>query len=76
MRMPEVLPEPIDPEVPGEAVMCEGSHGCPAQRLRRVIQWCSRAGAGVEGLSEVRLEQIIDAGLVSTPSDIYRPGHL
>jgi DNA ligase (NAD+) len=52
--------------------MCENTQGCPAQRLRRLIQWCSRAGADVEGLSEARLEQLIDAGLVSTPSDIYR----
>jgi DNA ligase (NAD+) len=52
--------------------MCENSQGCPAQRLRRLIHWCSRAGADVEGLSEARLEQLIDAGLVSTPSDIYR----
>ena len=53
-------------------VMCENSQGCPAQRLRRLIHWCSRAGADVEGLSEARLEQLVDAGLVSTPSDIYR----
>ena len=53
-------------------VMCENSQGCPAQRLRRLIHWCSRAGADVEGLSQARLEQLVDAGLVSTPSDIYR----
>jgi DNA ligase (NAD+) len=53
-------------------VMCENSQGCPAQRLRRLIHWCSRAGADVEGLSEARLEQLIAAGLVSAPSDIYR----
>ena len=53
-------------------VMCENSQGCPAQRLRRLIHWCSRAGADVEGLSEARLEQLVDASLVSTPSDIYR----
>ncbi len=55
-----------------KVVMCENSQGCPAQRLRRLIHWCSRAGADVEGLSEARLEQLIGAGLVSTPSDIYR----
>jgi DNA ligase (NAD+) len=55
-----------------KVVMCENSQGCPAQRLRRLIHWCSRAGANVEGLSEARLEQLIEAGLVSTPSDIYR----
>jgi DNA ligase (NAD+) len=57
---------------PSRIVMCENSQGCPAQRLRRLIQWCSRAGADIEGLSEARLEQLIDAGFVSTPSDIYR----
>jgi DNA ligase (NAD+) len=55
-----------------KVVMCENSQGCPAQRLRRLIHWCSRAGADVEGLSEARLEQLIGAGLVSAPSDIYR----
>ena len=39
-------------------VMCENTQGCPAQRLRRLIHWCSRAGADVEGLSEARLEQL------------------
>jgi DNA ligase (NAD+) len=58
-----------------KVVMCENSQGCPAQRLRRLIHWCSRAGADVEGLSEARLEQLIGAGLVSTPSDIYRLDH-
>lgn len=58
-----------------KVVMCENSQGCPAQRLRRLIHWCSRAGADVEGLSEARLEQLIDAGLVSRPSDIYRLDH-
>jgi DNA ligase (NAD+) len=53
-------------------VTCTNSQGCPAQRLRRLINWCSRAGADVEGLSQARLEQLIGAGLVSTPSDIYR----
>jgi DNA ligase (NAD+) len=56
-------------------VVCENTLGCPAQRLRRLIHWCSRAGADVEGLSQARLEQLIDAGLVSTPSDIYRLDH-
>ncbi len=55
-----------------KVVVCENSQGCPSQRLRRLIHWCSRAGADVEGLSEARLEQLIGAGLVSTPSDIYR----
>jgi DNA ligase (NAD+) len=55
-----------------QVVMCENSQGCPAQRLRRLTHWCSRAGADIEGLSEARLEQLIDAGLVCTPSDIYR----
>ena len=55
-----------------KVVMCENSQGCPAQRLRRLIHWCSRAGADVEGLSEARLEQLSEAGLVSAPSDIYR----
>ena len=52
--------------------MCENTQGRPAERLRRLIHWCSRAGADVEGLSEARLEQLIDARLVSAPSDIYR----
>lgn len=56
-------------------VMCENSQGCPAQRLRRLIHWCSRAGADVEGLSEARLEQLVGASLVSKPSDIYRLDH-
>jgi DNA ligase (NAD+) len=72
---PDVCPScggPLAMVGESEVVMCENSQGCPAQRLRRLIHWCSRAGADVEGLSEARLEQLIDAGLVSRPSDIYR----
>lgn len=53
-------------------VVCENTQGCPAQRLRRLMHWSSRSGADIEGLSEQRLVQLIEAGLVSVPSDIYR----
>lgn len=75
IESPDVCPSCGGPLIEvGESrvVVCENTQGCPAQRLRRLIQWCSRAGADVEGLSEARLQQLIEAELVSTPSDIYR----
>lgn len=50
---------------------CENTQGCPSQRLRRLAHWASRAGADIEGLSERRLAQLTETGLVNRNSDLY-----
>jgi len=54
---------------------CENTQGCPSQKLRRLSHWSSRAAADVEGLSEKRLGQLTDAGLIDHNSDLYKLTH-
>jgi DNA ligase (NAD+) len=44
---------------------------CPAQRVQRIVHFASRGAMDIEGLGEKRVVQIVDAGLVSDPGDIY-----
>jgi DNA ligase (NAD+) len=53
-------------------LQCPNSKSCPAQASRRMQHWVSRAGADIEGLSARTLERLEDAGLVRSPSDIYK----
>jgi len=55
----------------GEAVTrCVNPH-CPAQRLRALIHFCSRAGLDIEGLGKKSMEQLFDLSLVRDIPDIF-----
>jgi DNA ligase (NAD+) len=45
---------------------------CPAQRLGRLEHYCSRDAMDIEGCGPSRLEQLLQAGLVETPADLYK----
>jgi DNA ligase (NAD+) len=53
-------------------LQCPNSQGCAAQAAGRMEHWASRAAADIDGLSEKRLEQFRQAGLVTKVSDLYR----
>lgn len=55
---------------PKDAVRRCLSYQCPAQKLGRYTQFVSRAGLDIQGLSEKRLELIINAGLVTDRADL------
>ena len=44
---------------------------CPAQRLARIEHYASRGAMDIEGLGERTVGQLIEAGLVADPADIY-----
>jgi DNA ligase (NAD+) len=44
---------------------------CPAQTVRRLIHWGSRAAADIEAIGPVWIERLNDAGLLERPSDFY-----
>ena len=71
-RMPEECPVCGSPVDTSEANhFCTGGLSCPAQ-LRRTIQYyASQAGLDVEGLGPERVDQLIDAELVSDLADLY-----
>ena len=57
----------------GEVVVrCTGGLYCPAQRRQAVRHFASRRALDIEGLGDKLVEQLVDAGLVSTVVDLYR----
>lgn len=44
---------------------------CPPQVIERIKHFASRDAMDIEGLGEAVVEQLVDAGLVSTYSDLY-----
>ena len=44
---------------------------CPAQTVRRLIHWASRAAADIEAIGPVWIERLNEAGLLERVSDFY-----
>ena len=55
----------------GPMAFCSGGLGCRAQRERSIQHYASRKGLDIEGLGEQRVDQLIDAELVSDVADLY-----
>jgi DNA ligase (NAD+) len=53
------------------ALRCENLQ-CPAQVKRWVRHFASRGAMDIEGLGEALVEQLVDAGWVRTPADLFR----
>ena len=45
--------------------------GCPAQTVRRLIHWASRAAADIEAVGPVWIERLAASGDLEHPSDFY-----
>jgi DNA ligase (NAD+) len=50
---------------------CTGGLVCPAQRKQSLLHFASRRALDIEGLGEKLVDQLVDAGLVRTPADLY-----
>ncbi len=44
---------------------------CPAQTVRRLIHWASRAAADIDAIGGVWIERLSEAGRLDRPSDFY-----
>jgi len=44
---------------------------CPSQRVQRIAHFASRGGMDIEGLGEQRVVQLVEAGLIADPADLY-----
>ena len=87
-RRPIMAPEFVLPKVcpvcgshvvraADEAVArCSGGLFCPAQRKQALLHFAARRAMDIEGLGEKLVEQLVDAGIVRTPADLYRLGLL
>lgn len=56
----------------GAACMCPAGWGCSAQRLRRFEHMVSRTAFNVDGMAEATLDQLIEAGLIKKPHDLFK----
>jgi DNA ligase (NAD+) len=57
---------------PGEAVArCSGGLFCSAQRKEAVKHFASRKAMDIEGLGDKLVDQLIDAGLIHDPADLF-----
>jgi DNA ligase (NAD+) len=75
VKLPDKCPacgaEILQPE--GQAVArCSGGLYCPAQRKEALRHFASRRALDIEGLGDKVIGQLVDAGLVSTPADLYK----
>jgi len=55
----------------GEAVTRCINVVCPAQQVRTLVHYTSKAGLDIEGLGAKYIEQLFDLGLIKTIPDIY-----
>ena len=72
-QMPETCPscgQPVTREEGEAAVRCTNPE-CPAQLLRHLIHFASRDAMDIDGLGPAILEQLVSAGLLRTPADLY-----
>ena len=57
--------------VEGEAATRCTNPQCPAQLLRNLIHFASRDAMDIDGLGPAILEQLLQAGMVASPADLY-----
>ncbi len=72
-EFPAVCPEcgaPVKRDEGGAAIRCQGAE-CPAQRLRHIVHFASRAGMDIEGLGIAVAQLLIDNDLIKSAGDIY-----
>jgi DNA ligase (NAD+) len=51
---------------------CTAGLFCPAQRKQALLHFASRRAMDIDGLGEKLVDQLVEAGLVRTPADLYR----
>ncbi len=61
---------PVERDEDGAHVRCTGAE-CPAQLLRNLAHFASRDAMDIEGLGIAVVENLVNAGLVKTPGDLY-----
>jgi len=71
-EFPDTCPVCSSPvERDGPMAFCTGGLACPAQRERAIQHYASRDALDIEGLGEKAVEQLLDAGLIESPADLY-----
>jgi DNA ligase (NAD+) len=74
----EIVPPSVCPSC-GQALIEQGNSrelfctnlSCPAQTVRRLIHWASRAAADIDAIGGVWIERLAEVGILQQPSDFY-----
>ena len=72
-RFPQTCPvcgAPVERDEDGAHIRCTGAE-CPAQLLRNLAHFASRDAMDIEGLGPAVVENLVGAGLVKGPGDLY-----
>ena len=72
-RLPDACPvcgAPVIRDEDGAALRCTGAE-CPAQLLRHLVHFASRDAMDIEGLGPAVVENLVSAGLLKAPGDLY-----
>jgi len=56
----------------GPLAFCTGGLTCDAQLIRTIVHYGSRGALDIDGLGEERVEQLVDAGVLTSLPDLYR----
>ncbi|MEU0543252.1 NAD-dependent DNA ligase LigA [Nocardia sp. NPDC005978] len=70
---PTVCPscaQPVTEQGNSRELFCTNA-SCPAQSVRRLIHWASRAAADIDAIGQVWIERLAEAGILENPSDFY-----
>ncbi|MDO8954933.1 MAG: NAD-dependent DNA ligase LigA [Gammaproteobacteria bacterium] len=59
-------------EVGEVAIRCPARWHCPTQRKESLWHFSSRNAMNIDGLGSKVIDQLVDVGLVKSPSDLYR----
>ncbi len=61
---------PVERDPVGAATRCTGAE-CPAQLSRNIAHFVSRDAMDIDGLGSAIVDQLIEAGSVNSPADLY-----
>lgn len=74
VRFPANCPDcgaPLENDPLEVAIRCPNGLGCPSQVRGAILHFGSRLCMYIDGLGEQRVDQLVSAGLISRPSDLY-----
>jgi DNA ligase (NAD+) len=72
--MPTTCPEcgsAIEKGIDEAIARCTGGLYCPAQRKQALLHFAARRAMDIEGLGDKLVDQMVDAGLLHSPADLY-----
>jgi DNA ligase (NAD+) len=66
-----VCASPVERDAEAAVARCTGGYRCSAQRKERIRHFASRRALDIEGVGEKLVDQLVDAGLVESPAELY-----